>query len=119
MSVPGQSDPCSLIKVTVCYPQPDQNWQVDIFLQSGSCVQDAINASGFLQEFLTIDLAKNGVGVYGKLAQMDQLLAADDRVEIYRPLTFDPKTSRRRRAIHREKTRNIKKKVPIDDLTKV
>lgn len=119
MNAVSQTVLCSMINVTVCYPQEDQNWQVDLSLQSGSCVQDAINASGVLQQFPALDLAKNDVGVYGKLARMDQLLKENDRVEIYRPLTFDPKISRRRRAIHREKTRNIKKKVPIDDLTKV
>jgi putative ubiquitin-RnfH superfamily antitoxin RatB of RatAB toxin-antitoxin module len=44
-------------------------------------------------------------------------LEDQDRVEIYAPLRVDPKIARRRRAAHREKVKNIKKKMPINDLT--
>ena len=38
------------------------------------------------------------VGVFGRVAGMDHVLEAGDRVEIYRPLAADPKVSRRQRA---------------------
>jgi putative ubiquitin-RnfH superfamily antitoxin RatB of RatAB toxin-antitoxin module len=38
------------------------------------------------------------VGIFGKLCDLNQLLKAGDRVEIYRALHNDPKEARRQRA---------------------
>ncbi len=38
------------------------------------------------------------LGIFGQLAQLDALLQAGDRLEIYRPLLADPKEARRQRA---------------------
>jgi hypothetical protein len=38
------------------------------------------------------------VGIYGKLAKLDDSLRAKDRIEIYRPLIADPKAVRKQRA---------------------
>jgi hypothetical protein len=38
------------------------------------------------------------VGIFGRLVALEHALATGDRVEIYRPLTADPKEARRRRA---------------------
>jgi putative ubiquitin-RnfH superfamily antitoxin RatB of RatAB toxin-antitoxin module len=37
------------------------------------------------------------VGIWGRKARLDQIVRADDRVEIYRPLRIDPKLARRER----------------------
>jgi putative ubiquitin-RnfH superfamily antitoxin RatB of RatAB toxin-antitoxin module len=39
--------------------------------------------------------------VYGRACAPDHVLQDGDRLEIYRPLDFDPQESRRRRAAHR------------------
>ena len=38
-------------------------------------------------------------GIWGKSADLGQLLKESDRVELYRPLTVDPKTARRKRFV--------------------
>ena len=38
-------------------------------------------------------------GVWGKAAKPGQVLKAHDRIELYRPLTVDPKTARRQRFV--------------------
>jgi putative ubiquitin-RnfH superfamily antitoxin RatB of RatAB toxin-antitoxin module len=38
------------------------------------------------------------VGIHGRVCTRDALVAAGDRVEIYRPLQVDPREERRRRA---------------------
>ncbi len=38
-------------------------------------------------------------GVWGKAAKPGQVLKAHDRIEVYRPLTVDPKTARRQRFV--------------------
>jgi putative ubiquitin-RnfH superfamily antitoxin RatB of RatAB toxin-antitoxin module len=40
--------------------------------------------------------------VYGERCDARRVLREDDRVELYRPLVFDPLESRRRRAAHRQ-----------------
>jgi hypothetical protein len=55
-------------------------------------------ASGILQRYAHLDLEQLEVGVYGKLAKLDDSLRAKDRIEIYRPLIADPKAVRKQRA---------------------
>lgn len=37
------------------------------------------------------------VGIYGEVCGRDRLVEDGDRIELYRPLAFDPKESRRKR----------------------
>ena len=67
----------------------------------GATVRDAIERSGVLAAFPELDLARNRVGIHGKLAMLATPLGDDDRVEILRPLQADPKEARRRRAARR------------------
>lgn len=41
--------------------------------------------------------ATGRIGIWGKAAKPEQLLKANDRIELYRPLMVDPKTARRQR----------------------
>ena len=61
-----------------------------------STVEAAIEKSGILRMFPTIDLATQKVGVFGKLVKLDAPLKPGDRVEIYRAITCDPQTVPRR-----------------------
>ena len=89
------------IHVQVAYALPERQDIVTMELAAGATAQQAVEASGLLQKYPDIDLAKNKLGVFSKLVKADQVLRDRDRVEIYRGLTFDPKESRRRRAEHR------------------
>jgi len=86
------------ISVLVTYASVEQHEVVSIDLAENSTVDQAIQASGILEKFKEIDLAKNGVGIFGKIAALDQILQDQDRVEIYRPLMIDPMQARRKRA---------------------
>jgi putative ubiquitin-RnfH superfamily antitoxin RatB of RatAB toxin-antitoxin module len=57
-----------------------------------SIAQDAIDRSSVLRQSPGIDLATQRVGVFSKVVGLDSPLEDGDRVEIYRPLTADPKT---------------------------
>mgnify|MGYP001825646348 CR=1 FL=1 len=65
----------------------------------------AIRASGMLEQFPDIDLAVNKVGVFGKLGKLSDTLLDGDRVEIYRPLIADPKEVRKQRAAQGKATK--------------
>jgi putative ubiquitin-RnfH superfamily antitoxin RatB of RatAB toxin-antitoxin module len=89
------------IEVEVVYATAARQAVKRVRLADGSPLQAAIRASGLLEEFPEIDLRVNRVGIYGEPAALDTVLSGGDRVEIYRPLTADPKATRRRRAARR------------------
>jgi len=90
------------LSVEVCYALPDAQTLIALELPAGATLQQALDASGILKRFPSIDLNAQKVGIFGKLKPLDTVLADHDRVEIYRPLLVDPKVSRQRRV---EKTR--------------
>ena len=93
------------LAVSVCLATPDRVWLVPLQLEPGATVADALAASGLTQGGGGIDPAHAAVGIFGKRVPRSRRLAAGDRVEIYRPLTYDPKESRRRKAQHRQRLR--------------
>jgi uncharacterized protein len=90
------------LRISVCYVTPaGKAWLRELSLPEDATVQDALMHSEFSLAFGGLDPWKQGVGVFGQVRQADSILRDGDRVEIYRPLSFDPKESRRRRADHR------------------
>jgi putative ubiquitin-RnfH superfamily antitoxin RatB of RatAB toxin-antitoxin module len=94
-------------------------WQRTVTLPYGATLAESLHISGFFNDFSKKSIQDLRVGVFGRHLPLDHPLQHQDRVEIYAPLRVDPKIARRRRAAHREKTRNIKKKMPVTDLTQV
>ncbi|MCF8198977.1 MAG: RnfH family protein [Sulfuritalea sp.] len=86
------------INVEVIYAMPDHQEVATLALPEGSTAGQAIEASGLLSKYPEIDLSKNKIGIYAKLAKPDTALRDRDRVEIYRPLIADPKEVRKQRA---------------------
>ena len=86
------------IQIEVVYALPVTQDVVALKLAAGSTAGQAIEASGLLAKHPEIDLAKNKLGIYAKLAKLDTALRDRDRVEIYRPLIADPKEVRKQRA---------------------
>jgi len=86
-----------MVKIEVIYLSDEgQAFQAHCVLPIGSSVNDALNASGIFKQFPeTIDLP---VGIFAKKVTPETILREGDRVEIYRPLTNDPKEKRRIRA---------------------
>ena len=87
--------------VAVCYALPDVSFLVQLDVDDGTTIAQAIAASGVLARFPEIDLTRNQLGLFGKLKPADTVLRDGDRIEIYRPLQADPMESRRRRARHK------------------
>ena len=85
------------MQVGVCYAEAERQVWLKVDVPEGSVVEEAIQRSGILRRFPEIDLGKQKVGIFGKLAKLDSPLKEGDRIEIYRPITADPKTVKRRR----------------------
>jgi putative ubiquitin-RnfH superfamily antitoxin RatB of RatAB toxin-antitoxin module len=83
------------IEVVYC-PGPGACDQVQLSLPVGATVADAVEASGLIERHR---LPADGLrlGVWCKPRDADTLLRERDRVELYRPLTVDPKEARRQR----------------------
>lgn len=86
------------VDVEVAYAREQAQALIPVKGQPGMTLADAIERSGILARFPEIDLGVNKVGIFGKVAKLDQVLASGDRVEIYPPLIADPKQARKQRA---------------------
>ncbi|MGX2040648.1 RnfH family protein [Methylocaldum sp. MU1018] len=86
------------MKVEVAYAKPDTQIIIAVDVPDNATAEAAIAASGLLERFPEIDLAKNKIGIFGKVCPAGHPIKPGDRVEIYRPLIADPKEARRARA---------------------
>ncbi len=86
------------IVVEVAYALPEKQYLQRVTLEEGATIEQAIAASGLLTLRTDIDLARNKVGIFSRPAKLQDTVRDGDRVEIYRPLTADPKELRRMRA---------------------
>jgi uncharacterized protein len=87
------------IIVEIAYALPDQQVIIPIRTAEGTTAEEAIKASGIIDQFPQIDLSSSKIGIFGKPGKLDTVLRNMDRVEIYRPLIADPKEIRRKRAV--------------------
>jgi uncharacterized protein len=83
------------IEVLYC-PAPSVVDRVALQLPQGSCLQDAVDASGLCHRH-ALDAATLKVGIWGRMQLPQTALRDQDRVELYRPLRVDPKEARRLR----------------------
>lgn len=86
------------IRVEVVYALPEGEDCVALEMPSGATIREALIRSGMAERHPEIDLARQAVGIYGRLLGVEAVLADRDRIEIYRPLAMDPKAARRLRA---------------------
>jgi uncharacterized protein len=98
-------------RVEVAYAKASRQEVVEVALPPGATVEQAIRASGVLERFPDIDLARQRVGVFGEQVQLRDPVRDGDRVEIYRPLIADPKDARRARAARGGKKTGGRKKL--------
>ena len=107
----------SEIDISVVTVRDGRIWQRRLRLPVGTTAQQVLQASGYLLDFPQSAISDIVMGVYGSRVLGTYQMLQYDRLEIYAPLKVDPKIARRRRAAHREKVKNIKKKMPVNDLT--
>ena len=87
----------SLLRIELAYsPAPRRVLTLSISLPPDSTVADALRASGWLQAH-GLDLDAQRCGVWGRVQPLGHPLRDGDRIELYRPLTVDPKEARRLR----------------------
>jgi hypothetical protein len=82
--------------VEVAYALPDRQRVVQLALRDGMTALEAVQAAGLEREFPEIARRDLLLGIYGRRVEATQVLRNGDRVEIYRPLKFDPRDARRK-----------------------
>jgi len=98
--------------ITVIYALPYEQTLEEINAPDDTTVEQAIRMSHLLEKHPEIDLAENRVGIFAKLAKLDDPLREGDRVEIYRAL---PKKPRDAHALEDKKARIRAKKERVAD----
>lgn len=71
--------------------------QYRCMLLSDMTVNDVLVQSGWFERYPEIKTLP--VGIFSTQVELDTIVKAGDRIEIYRPLTLDPMEKRRRRAV--------------------
>ena len=85
------------MKVEVCYARPEGATRIEVALEPGAVVEDALCVSD-IESRLGLDRAFLSFAIFGRRAPLAAPLHDGDRVEILRPLTIDPMEARRLRA---------------------
>jgi uncharacterized protein len=86
------------IHIEVVYARPERVLLKSLSVNSCTTLRQAIEISGILQQCPEVDLARNKVGIFSKIKDLDSVLSDGDRIEIYRELKIDPMEARRKRA---------------------
>ena len=84
------------LRIEVIYALPQRQEWVVLDMPPDSTALDAVQASGLLKYMPQGEFGR--IGIWGKPISPETRLRDLDRVEIYRPLTADPKEVRRDRA---------------------
>jgi putative ubiquitin-RnfH superfamily antitoxin RatB of RatAB toxin-antitoxin module len=101
-------DAPELLSVEVAFAMPQEQRIVAVKVPPGTSAIEAVQLSGIQQYFP--DLALNDgtkLGIFAQLVAHTQALNDGDRVEIYRPLTADPKEVRKERAARAKARREL------------
>lgn len=85
------------MRCIVAYARDDQQFQWQVELEEPATIADALAAARSQASGQDIPWDSAAVGIFGERKSRDAQLQDGDRVEIYRPLTVDPRERRRQR----------------------
>jgi len=86
------------MQVEVAAALPDRQVVIPLAVEQGTTVLEAIDASGIRERLPELLVDEKRLGIFGRICRADRVLCEGDRVELYRPLTADPKEVRRQLA---------------------
>lgn len=88
----------AMIRIEVIYAMPAEQAIQELRMPEGCTAEEAVLKSGLMNRFFEISVGETQLACFGHLIGWRTQLHDGDRVEILRPLSADPKESRRRRA---------------------
>ena len=95
----------SMLTVEVVYALPDQLFRYTFQVEEGTTLLGAVKHSPLLNDCPDLDLNHISMGIFGKkvLRPTEHCIEGGDRIELYRPITADPKALRKQRAARKKK----------------
>jgi len=84
------------MKVSLAFVEGELQIWHKLDIPDGINLRQVIDISGILEDMPEIDLEVQKVGIHGKIAELTDPVKEGDRIEIYRPITADPATVKRR-----------------------
>ena len=90
--------PGGTIEIVLVYALPREQMVEILRVPSGTVVKEAIRQSGILLRHPEVATGALAFGIFGRRVAATRVLREFDRIEIYRPLSADPKQVRRTRA---------------------
>jgi putative ubiquitin-RnfH superfamily antitoxin RatB of RatAB toxin-antitoxin module len=94
------------IAVEVVYATPQQQFLIKLEVPEETTLREAVQHSGLYQRLPNLNATAIKLGVFSRIAEEDERVRAGDRIEIYRELLADPKSTRRLRAAKAKKDRS-------------
>lgn len=93
--------------IEVAYAEQTRQLVVSLQLPHGATLGDATRTAlpALHAAFPAVDFPALAAGIWGEAATRETVLQPGDRVELYRPLTADPKLARRSRVDQSTKRR--------------
>lgn len=95
-----------LIDIEVVYGLPHKQVLLSLKVPSDTTIENCIKLSGIVKHFPEIVPSEAVVGIFSKPDKLDNTVKQGDRIEIYRPLTADPKEMRKLRAEKAKQAKN-------------
>jgi len=87
-----------MLRITVVYALPAQQYQVTLRLATSATVNDAVERSGLTHRFPDLLQRPLACAIFSRPVELSTVLRDGDRVELLRPLLIDPKDQRRQAA---------------------
>lgn len=91
----------SVLRIEVCYAGAEGQFIIPLEVAPGTTLGEAIDASGLRGRVPGLRVDDDHVGVFSRPRTLASVLRDGDRVEVYRPLTIDPREARRERVKRR------------------
>ncbi len=88
----------TMIEVEIAVALENHQLLLAVQVAQGTTVLEAIHQSGVMNHFPDIDLNRHKVGIFSRVVSLDRIVNAGERIEIFRPLSIDPKEARRAKA---------------------
>jgi len=97
----SQRGPTARFEIEIRCAAPGRHWRHTLWVDPGTTVSAILARCAVADAFPELAAYPAGFGLDGKAVGPETVVQPGQRIEVYRPLTFDPMVSRRRRAAHK------------------
>jgi putative ubiquitin-RnfH superfamily antitoxin RatB of RatAB toxin-antitoxin module len=86
------------MNVEIIYALPQEQTLLTLNVDDNCTVDQALRQSTIFETYPELTIETIQVGIFSEVVELNHVLKAGDRIEIYRPLEIDPMEARRLRA---------------------